>query len=114
VADSDQHLQLARESLRDLLEDSRIPGEVRESLGDDYAQVQAMLEKLDQGHIHIAVFGRVSVGKSATLNALIGEERFSTSPLHGETKRAAMSAWQEYQSGGVYLIDTPGVNEVDG
>ncbi len=114
MTDGDQHLQLARESLKDLLEDSRIPDEVRESLSDDYAQVQAMLEKLDQGHIHIAVFGRVSVGKSATLNALLGEERFSTSPLHGETKRSAMSAWQEYQSGGVYLIDTPGLNEVDG
>jgi len=114
MADSDQHLQLARESLRDLLEDRRIPDQVRESLGDDYAQVQAMLEKLEQGHIHVAVFGRVSVGKSATLNALLGEERFSTSPLHGETRRSAMSAWQEFQSGGVYLIDTPGLNEVDG
>ncbi len=114
MTDGDQHLQLARESLKDLLGDKRIPEEVRESLRDDYAQVQAMLEKLDQGHIHIAVFGRVSVGKSATLNALLGEERFSTSPLHGETKRSAMSAWQEQQSGGVYLIDTPGLNEVDG
>ncbi len=114
MASGDQHLELARESLEDLLGDKRVPSEVREELADDYEQVQAMLDKLEQGHIHIAVFGRVSVGKSATLNALLGEERFSTSPLHGETKRSQMGAWEEYRSGGVYLIDTPGLNEVDG
>jgi small GTP-binding protein len=114
VADGDEHLQLARESLRELLEDERVPPRVREALAEDYAQVQALLDKLEHGHIHIAAFGRVSVGKSATLNALLGEERFSTSPLHGETRHTQMGAWPEYQSGGVYLIDTPGLNEVDG
>jgi len=108
------HLDLARESLRDLVADPRIPPEVRESLAEDYRQVEAMLAKLEQGHIHIAVFGRVSVGKSATLNALLGQRRFSTSPLHGETKATQMGRWQEYESGGVFLIDTPGLNEVQG
>jgi len=108
------HLDLARESLRGLMRDERIPPEVRESLAEDYRQIRAMLEKLEQGHIHIAVFGRVSVGKSAILNALIGEQRFSTSPLHGETKASAMGKWDEYHTGGVFLIDTPGLNEVRG
>ena len=108
------HLDLARESLRELVRDTRIPAEVRASLGDDYHQVEAMLEKLEQGHIHIAAFGRVSVGKSALLNALLGQDRFSTSPLHGETKSSAMGKWEEYCTGGVYLIDTPGLNEVRG
>jgi len=108
------HLDLARESLRELVQDQRIPPEVRASLVEDYRQVEAMLEKLEQGHIHIAVFGRVSVGKSALLNALLGEERFSTSPLHGETKASAMGRWEEYHTGGVYLVDTPGLNEVRG
>lgn len=107
-------MALARESLRELLRDSRVPEEIREALTQDYAQVQVMLDKLEHGHIHIAAFGRVSVGKSATLNALLGTEQFSTSPLHGETKRAAMGSWSEYQSGGVFLIDTPGLNEVAG
>lgn len=110
----DGHLELARESLRALVGDRRVPPEVRESLAEDYAQVQAMLDKLDHGHLHIAAFGRVSVGKSATLNALLGEERFSTSPLHGETRRTQMGRWEEYETGGVFLIDTPGINEVDG
>lgn len=112
--DGEDHLALARESLRDLLADRRVPEEVREALAQDYEQVQSMLEKLEHGHIHITAFGRVSVGKSATLNALLGAERFSTSPIHGETRHAQMDAWEEYQSGGVFLIDTPGLNEVAG
>jgi small GTP-binding protein len=112
--DGDDHLGLARESLRELVHDERIPPEVRDALSQDYEQVQAMLDKLEQGHIHIAAFGRVSVGKSATLNALLGAQRFSTSPLHGETKAAQMGQWDEFDAGGVFLIDTPGLNEVAG
>lgn len=96
------------------MDDPRIPPEVRESLAEDYRQVEAMLEKLEQGALHVAAFGRVSVGKSALLNALLGEDRFSTSPLHGETRASAMGRWEAYPTGGVYLIDTPGLNEVAG
>lgn len=108
------HLALARESLRELLEDERIPPEVRESLNDDYQQVQGMLDKLEHGHVHIAVFGRVSVGKSALVNALLGQQRFATSPLHGETRTIQSGQWEEFRDGNVFLIDTPGINEVDG
>ncbi|MCB1778142.1 MAG: GTP-binding protein [Candidatus Competibacteraceae bacterium] len=113
-ADGDDHLALARESLRDLLDDQRVPPPVRKALAEEYQQLQVLLEKIEQGHIHIAVFGRVSVGKSALLNALLGETKFSTSPLHGETTRAAHARWQEYDAGGVFLIDTPGINEIAG
>ena len=82
-----QHLNLARESLKELIEDSRLPPGIRESLAHDYEAVQAMLDKLQHGHLHIAVFGRVSTGKSSLLNMLIGEEKFAVSPLHGETKK---------------------------
>ncbi len=107
-------MALARESLRELLDDRRIPQPVRVSLTEDYRQLQLLLEKIEHGHIHIAVFGRVSVGKSALLNALLGEAKFSTSPLHGETTRASHARWQEYDAGGVFLIDTPGINEIEG
>ena len=112
--DGDSHLALARESLNELLSDPRVPQEVRTSLNEDYQQVQSMLDKLEHGHIHIAVFGRVSVGKSALVNALLGERRFATSPLHGETSTVQRGQWQEFHDGNVYLIDTPGINEVDG
>jgi GTP-binding protein Era len=110
----DEHLALARESLKDLIDDRRLPTGVRESLAQDYRDVQAMLDKLEHGHIHLAVFGRVSTGKSSLLNALIGEETFTVSPLHGETKATALHQWQEVESGGVFLIDTPGLDEVGG
>ena len=108
------NLNLALESLQDLLQDKRVPEQVRQSLAADYAEIEEMLQRLQQGQIHIAVFGRVSVGKSALLNALLGEDKFSTSPLHGETKAAQKGQWQEYQAGNIYLIDTPGINEIEG
>ena len=108
------HLSLARESLRDLINDARLPDGVRESLSHDYDAVQAMLDKLDHGHLHLSVFGRVSTGKSSLLNALIGEDIFSVSPVHGETKFSEMQAWSELQAGGVFLIDTPGLDEAGG
>jgi GTP-binding protein Era len=111
---TDTHLDQARSSLEMLLQDQRLPPEARADLASDFSQVQAMLDKLEHGHIHIAVLGRVSVGKSSVLNALIGERRFSTSALHGETKQNEMAHWSEQESGSLYLIDTPGINEIDG
>ena len=111
---TDTHLDQARDSLALLLQDNRLPPEARTELADDFRQVQAMLDKLEHGHIHIAVLGRVSVGKSSVLNALIGERRFSTSALHGETRRNEMAHWDEQESGSLFLIDTPGINEIDG
>ena len=108
------HLGLARESLRELVHDKRLPAGVRESLSHDYEAVQSMLDKIEHGHLHLSVFGRVSTGKSSLLNALIGEERFSVSPVHGETRFSAMEAWDEKKAGGVYLIDTPGLDEAGG
>ncbi len=111
---ADSHLDQARDSLQQLLQDKRLPPEARADLAEDFTQVQAMLDKLEHGHLHIAVLGRVSVGKSSLLNALIGEQRFSTSALHGETKQSEMALWDEQESGSLFLIDTPGINEIDG
>ena len=108
------HLSLARESLRDLISDARLPDGVREALSHDYQAVESMLEKLEHGHLHISAFGRVSTGKSSLLNALIGEQRFSVSPIHGETRYSDIEAWDEVDAGGVFLIDTPGLDEAGG
>lgn len=108
------HLEMARESLRELVTDKRLPSGIRESLAGDYAAVEGMLDKLEHGHLHLAVFGRVSTGKSSLLNALIGEPRFAASPLHGETRVSSMESWNEIEAGGVFLIDTPGLDEAGG
>jgi len=110
----DAHVALARDSLRRLLDDPKLPSGVREALAPDFAEIERMLSKLEQGEIHIAVLGEVSVGKSSLLNALLGEARFTTSPLHGETRAPAEAQWREERSGGVVLVDTPGINEIGG
>jgi len=56
----------------------------------------------------------VGVGKSSLLNALLQREAFSTSPLHGETKQEDRVEWQSLRDGHVVLIDTPGIDELDG
>ncbi|OSM00389.1 GTP-binding protein [Magnetofaba australis] len=108
------HLHLSARSLRELLDDPHVPESVRYALRQQYDEVEAMLHKVNQGHIHIAAFGRVSVGKSSLLNALMGEKLFSTSPLHGETREARKADWREAGHDGVFVIDTPGINEIDG
>ncbi len=110
----ESNVELAKESLTQLLDDGRVPENVRTVLRKEYSQLRSMLEKLEKGHLHIAVFGRVSVGKSSVLNALLGKDVFSVSVLHGETKTEGKAEWQEVDAGGVYLIDTPGINEIGG
>ena len=110
----DANLLRAADSLRALLDDASIPASVRANLAADYSHIERMLDKLEHGHVHIAVFGRVSVGKSALLNALLGESTFQVGVLHGTTVGSEQRAWQEARAPGVHLIDTPGINELSG
>ncbi|MBA8884574.1 GTP-binding protein [Dokdonella fugitiva] len=112
--DGGAHGDQAAQSLRALLDDPQIPKAVRESLAAEFARLESMLGKLERGELHIAVFGRVSVGKSALANALLGEDAFTVGVLHGTTREAGQRAWREVAGGGVHLIDTPGIDELDG
>lgn len=77
--------------------------------------IKAALEKLDQKAIRISAFGLVSRGKSAVLNALLGEKLLPTGPLHGVTRYPKAVRWlppgKKVQ---VELIDTPGLDEIQG
>ena len=108
------HHGQAEESLRALLEDPQVPAAVRTSLATDFERLEAMLGKLERDELHLAVFGRVSVGKSALANALLGENAFEVGVLHGTTREATPRRWQEVAGSGVHLIDTPGIDELDG
>jgi GTPase len=110
----DAHLLRAADSLRSLLDDPAVPPALREQLGAEYAELESMLAKLEHGRIHIAVFGRVSVGKSALLNALLGRDAFDVGVLHGTTRVRAEQPWQEGGDAHLRLIDTPGIDELDG
>ena len=102
-----------RESLDGLLRDRRIPAAVREELADEFAAVEAMQRRLEEGQLEVAVLGRVSVGKSSLLNALLGRPAFTTSPLHGETRRTQRARWSRVADGQVVLCDTPGIDEFE-
>ncbi|OOG45424.1 GTP-binding protein [Rhodanobacter sp. C01] len=102
------------DSLRGLLDDPTIPVSVRSELATDFGRIEHMLDKLERGELHVAVFGHVSTGKSALGNALLGREAFAVSVLHGTTTDAAHAMLDEAQHDGLVLIDTPGINELDG
>lgn len=104
----------ASDALRQLLQDPTVPDSVRRELSEEFARIQSLLDKLERSELHVAVFGRVSVGKSALGNALLGEPAFVTGVLHGTTTSAVQQRWTEAGGAGLHLIDTPGINELDG
>jgi len=77
--------------------------------------LKAALDKLDHKVIRIATFGLVSRGKSAVVNALLGQKILQTGPLHGVTQYPRSVRWIP-PSGKVQveLIDTPGLDEIEG
>ena len=101
-------------SLRSLLDDPTISPAIRSELAADFGRIEAMLERLERGELHVAVFGRVSAGKSALGNALLGREAFAVGVLHGTTSAAQQATLDEAIQDGLVLIDTPGINELEG
>lgn len=101
-------------SLRGLLDDPSIPPNVRDAMAADFRRVEEMLDRLEREELHVAVFGRVSAGKSALGNALLGREAFNVGVLHGTTTEADAARLDEASNAGLVLIDTPGINELGG
>lgn len=128
--DQDSQLSRARTSLRQTLNRYSAylrsqarsplprPGEISDpdSLKREMERLRVTLTKLDQHLVRIAVFGLVSRGKSAVLNALLGQKILPTGPLNGVTQapRSILWAMQPGESLQVELIDTPGLDEIDG
>ncbi|WP_348673769.1 GTP-binding protein [uncultured Abyssibacter sp.] len=107
-------LHAVRDSLRDLIDDPDTPSTVRHALETEYTDLEALWQKLDSDELHVAVFGRVSVGKSSLLNALLADDAFATGPLHGVTTHADAHAWVRVGDSPVRVFDTPGIDEIDG
>jgi hypothetical protein len=144
VDPQESSLNRARSSLRQALsrynaffrsEKNRPPsGTDRETLRSDVEQLTVTLNKLESQVVRIAVFGLVSRGKSAVLNALLGQKILPTGPLNGVTQAPRSVYWslagREPQKRGdaesaalatlatkeltVEFIDTPGLDEIDG
>ena len=90
--------------------------ELQAALKPELEVLTSTLNKLDQGLIRIAAFGLVSRGKSAVLNALLGQKILQTGPLNGVTQWPRSVRWIPSEKGKVQveLIDTPGLDEVEG
>lgn len=93
----------------------------RERLHRDIEQLQQMYDKATSGRIEIVVFGEISTGKSALINALIGKPVAAVDVQGGWTKTVSAAPWENceyhvpgFEASEVVLIDTPGINEVGG
>ncbi len=117
------HLNRARASLRQTLSwygYLRKSGQLAsnpELVGLVKPELEALsttLNKLDSNIIKIAAFGLVSRGKSAVLNALLEDKILQTGPLNGVTQWPRSVRWQPGGKVQVELIDTPGLDEIEG
>ena len=122
----------AQDVLRDLVSGLDLSARERAGLEVELTSLERMLDKLERQVIQIAVFGMVGRGKSSLLNALLGQEIFETGPTHGVTQTVQSADWsvtREAVDGAsdilrvalpgsghssIELIDTPGIDEVDG
>ncbi|OCQ89864.1 GTP-binding protein [Nostoc sp. MBR 210] len=122
----------AQTALRNLVNNLDLTPQEKTGLEAELADLETMLAKLDRMVVQIAAFGMVGRGKSSLLNALVGQPVFETGPLHGVTRAAQRVNWSIHEEiigtneralrvtlpsvgqSQVELIDTPGLDEVDG
>lgn len=123
----------AQDSLRNIVQNINLSPEEQSGLESEINYLTAMLDKLDQSVVQIAAFGMVGRGKSSVLNAMLGENVFQTGPLHGVTRTVGSANWElskeslgnsdqdilrvslpSHQQSQIQLVDTPGIDEVDG
>ena len=86
VVSYSQHLRSAKK---------RMPNPRLEiQLEAELAKLNTMLTKIDRNVVRLAVFGLVSRGKSAVINALLGEDLLETGPINGVTQTPRVIQWQ--------------------
>ena len=93
----------------------RLSPRERTILRGELTLLDRQLQRLDQRWLRIAVFGRVGVGKSSLINALVGQKVLQTDVAHGSTRRQTAVDWRLPLDNlnRIQLIDTPGIDEID-
>lgn len=97
------------------------PPEEVAHLQRDISQLNEMYRKVTTGRVEIVIFGEISTGKSALINALAGRAVAEVDVQGGWTKQVWGTSWDGcgYRVPGldrseVVLVDTPGINEIGG
>ncbi len=82
---------------------------------DNLNQLDLQIKKLERKELQVSVYGRVGVGKSSLLNALIEKQIFPTGIINGKTKTIKSYTWcKRFKSlNKVELIDSPGIDEIN-
>ncbi|HEY9730223.1 MAG TPA: GTP-binding protein [Chroococcales cyanobacterium] len=123
----------AQDALRSLVTKLDLTPREQAGLESEIKDLSNLLEKLDHSCVQIAAFGMVGRGKSSILNALLGQPIFETGALHGVTRISQGANWQvsteavgdadrdilrvalpSVGNSQIQLVDTPGIDEVDG
>jgi hypothetical protein len=124
----------AQDALRDIVSHLDLTPREQAGLESEIEGLTTLLDKFEDSCIQIAAFGMVGRGKSSVLNALLGTPVFETGALHGVTRSSHTANWQLSQEAvgdngqdilrvalpssigksQIQLIDTPGIDEVDG
>ncbi len=75
---------------------------------DPIEDINEQADFQDDGEIRVAIIGRVNVGKSSILNALVGAERSVVSPIAGTTIDPVDESF-EYKDKNITFVDTAGL-----
>ncbi|WP_017296956.1 GTP-binding protein [Nodosilinea nodulosa] len=133
----DLHYRRAQAALGSLVQRLNLTPREQAGVEDALENLKGLIDKLEHTVVHIAAFGLVGRGKSSLLNALLGQEVFTTGPTHGVTQVVEGSRWavsrdslkdalgegppdllrvslKSLGQSRIELIDTPGLDEVDG
>ena len=101
--------------------DGCTPEEKEAALIASWPSWKAMGHKLESGRVEIVLFGEIDTGKSALINALVGQAIAQVDVRGGWTRDVWHVGWEAsgylipgLASSQVVLIDTPGINEVEG
>ncbi len=105
ASEIDENLENLRQLKSRSANDAKLQAEIDPLLTD-------VLEKRESLTLEIVAFGTISSGKSSVLNLLAGREAFATEVRGGTTITRNEVAWERFDK--VFLVDTPGLGEVDG
>ncbi len=83
-------------------------GELLDLITDLLPDSPAADDSETAGRLRVAIIGRPNVGKSALVNALLGEERVIVSDIAGTTRDAIDTPF-EYEGEAMTLVDTAGI-----